>query len=323
MLGAFKSSPDDVIHKISSHKSLNHSKDIIYCKDLCEFSKEEILKRCPPTVINVKKFKGVNKAILLTFSTSYLPDYIQRKHLNINIKKYNPRPTQCFNCFNYGHINEHCTNKTRCFNCSELHEFDHQCLEDTFCLHCTGPHSPNSRQCPIYKQENAIIITANDEHISFGTARRNLFGSNPNTRLFYSNAASRSFAAKKTSMNDLANSSLIMKTNKNMPLSDSDRKTLTPETRDPIQTKSHSAKKPPTQLDNQSTLTTTNPFEVLNDETDQTIDVEMEEVKRSKNFKSGGNTSNDVELEAELLIDFNAEGRKRKRDSEIPLKSQK
>ncbi|XP_066956295.1 uncharacterized protein [Macrobrachium rosenbergii] len=50
----------------------NTLKGVVYSKDLHVFKEEEILHRCPPCVSHVKKLGG-DAAILLTFSSNYLP----------------------------------------------------------------------------------------------------------------------------------------------------------------------------------------------------------------------------------------------------------
>ncbi|XP_068225259.1 uncharacterized protein [Palaemon carinicauda] len=185
LLNNFKASSSDIIQRVSPHHSYNHARGIIYSRDLSEFSDEDILKRCPATVLKAKKLKGNNNAICLIFSSHHQPDYIKIRHLNILVKKFHPRPMQCYKCYEYGHINVKCTNKKRCYICSEFHdpnEFHDTSADFThekFCFHCEGAHSPNSKLCPQYKLEQSIIETANNEHITFGAARKKLNGSNP------------------------------------------------------------------------------------------------------------------------------------------------
>ena len=197
LLGSFTPSPSDVIIKVTSHPIFNNSRGIVFSRDLFDFSEEEILKRCPPSVIKVKKLKGMNSAILLTFFSSHLPDYIQFRHLNISVKKFQARPMQCFRCFEFGHAITKCQNKAKCSKCSGSHNHSDECEEENFCFHCSGLHSPNSRQCPQYKIEQTIINTANDEHISFGLARRKVMGGNKKAGSSYANATTNSTVISK------------------------------------------------------------------------------------------------------------------------------
>ena len=107
------------------------------------------------------------------------------KHLNVNVKKYNSRPIQCFNCYEFGHVKTKCTNEAKCYNYSKSHDLSEECSESKFCFNCTGTHSPNSKFCPRYKIEQTIINTANDEFISYGSARRKVMGANKSLDLSY------------------------------------------------------------------------------------------------------------------------------------------
>ena len=104
LLTKFKAPLSGNISSITPHKSFNTTKGVIYSRDLCCYSDEEILDMCPPNVYQVRKLRGANCAILLTFSSTFLPDYIAFDHLRVRVKRYRARPTQCFNCLEYGHI---------------------------------------------------------------------------------------------------------------------------------------------------------------------------------------------------------------------------
>ena len=51
----------------------------------------------------MKKLGGVNDAILLLFNCP-LPLDIWVDHSRIKVKKFRAKPTQCHNCYEYGHI---------------------------------------------------------------------------------------------------------------------------------------------------------------------------------------------------------------------------
>ena len=139
LLSNFKASSSGNIKSISPHRSFNCVKGIIYSRELYEFSEEEILERCPPSVYQVRKFRGNNNTILLTFSVTKVPDYITFGHVRIGVRKYRPSPNQCHNCFEYGHILTHCQNKKKCYVCSLEHEsWDSECTEPRKCFLCEG-----------------------------------------------------------------------------------------------------------------------------------------------------------------------------------------
>ena len=181
LLCHFKAPEDSNIDKISPHKSFNYAKGLVYSKELYDFSDDEILKRCPDNVWHVQKLKGINHAILIMFVSSFLPEYIKISGINFTVKKFRPRPTQCHKCFEYGHVVKYCQNDARCYICSSVHDTrTEKCTKNKFCFQCKGPHSPNWRQCPIFRFNQDVIELAENEYISFGAARQRL-RKNPNT----------------------------------------------------------------------------------------------------------------------------------------------
>ena len=177
LLSNFKPSEDGNIKSISPHSTFNNPKGIIFSKDLMDFTEEEILEKCPPSVLKVKKFEGENNAIMLVFSR-FVPDYIYIELCRIKVKPFQQRPTQCFSCFEYGHVSDKCNNQSKCINCSEEHELPEFCPNQKYCFHCGGDHSPNARMCPRYKFEQEILAVANNEYISIGNAKRIVMGAN-------------------------------------------------------------------------------------------------------------------------------------------------
>ena len=110
LLSNFKPSESGNIQTISPHKTFNTPNGVVFSKDLYNFSEEEILERCPPSVYRVQKLGGNNNTILLTFSSNYVPDHIMINHVRIKVKKSRANPKQCHNCFEYGHIASDCKN---------------------------------------------------------------------------------------------------------------------------------------------------------------------------------------------------------------------
>ena len=89
--------------------------------------KEEILERVPPTVYQVNVLNGSNSVILLTLDCGHLADYLVVGHVMLQVKKFRQKPTQCFNCFEYGHVKKYCPNE-KCFPCSTEHEVFDVCF---------------------------------------------------------------------------------------------------------------------------------------------------------------------------------------------------
>ena len=129
-----------------------------------------------------------NNAILLIFTTKYLPDYIYIDQFCTKVKKFIQRPTQCYKCFEYGHVVHKCSNNRRCRNCSLEHRDDDECLARPFCFNCEGDHPPSSRTCPRYKLEQEILEVANNNFISIGSAKRQVLSANKDVNSTYASA---------------------------------------------------------------------------------------------------------------------------------------
>ena len=97
-------SQEDIIISVKPHSTFNLVRGVIFSHELYDFSDKEILDLCPQKVYDVKKLKGRNNAIVLSFSSQYLPDYLNIKHLTFKVRKYKLRPQQCYNCYEYGHV---------------------------------------------------------------------------------------------------------------------------------------------------------------------------------------------------------------------------
>ena len=303
-----------MVANISPHKSFNTSKGVIYCRDLYEFTEEEILNRCPEQVLNVKKLKGINNAILLRFHSSFLPDYINISHISLTVKKFKGRPTQCHNCFEYGHVKHICKNQTRCFICSDIHDLSEACKKDKFCLHCKGQHSPNWKNCPYYKFEMEAVETASNEHISIGAAK-NILRKTKNPLSTYAKAAQLQNSKVDNSTSNMQavikdpSFEQSKKTNdsnpSNKPINAVRPKNIIPELNEgywslPKPTESRPA------LPKTFVIETSNPFDVLS----------------SLNSTSGINT-NYEEVEDDPVHDTKLERRKRGIERESPPKSKK
>ena len=186
LLTHFKPSENGNVLTITPHKTFNTLKGVVFSRDLYDFSEEEILERCPPYVIQVKKLRGSNNTIWLTFSSKYLPDHIVINHSMIKVKKARSNPRQCHNCFEYGHILKHCKACKRCKVCSSEHDvWDNACTLNKHCYHCKGNHSPSSRECPRHLFEQEVMEVANNQYISIGSAKRQVMGANKHRESTY------------------------------------------------------------------------------------------------------------------------------------------
>ena len=125
-----------------------------------------------------RNLKDDNNAILLTFTSNFIPDMLYIDHSRIKVKKYYRRPSQCFKCYEYGHGHDKCRNARKCSHCSLEHEPVENCANASHCFLCDGDHSPRSRNCPRYKFEQDVLDTANNEFISIGSAKQIVMGAN-------------------------------------------------------------------------------------------------------------------------------------------------
>ena len=79
------------IRVITYHKPFNTLKGVTYSKEICDFSEEDTLERCTPFVYQVRKSKGSNHAILLTFGSRHMPDYLVIDHVRIVLNEFRPK----------------------------------------------------------------------------------------------------------------------------------------------------------------------------------------------------------------------------------------
>ena len=187
MLSNFQPTEDGNISSISPHKSFNVRRGIVYSRDLYEFEEAEILDMCPSFVRKVRKLKGTQHAIELTFTCSFLPEFIDIDHSRVWIKPFKLRPTQCYNCYAYGHVSNSCTKAKKCYVCSSEHTKD-ECTDDKFCFHCSGNHSPNWKGCPQFIFQQEVVNMAHNSHISIGEARRLVQGANKSSGASFASA---------------------------------------------------------------------------------------------------------------------------------------
>ncbi|XP_070396601.1 uncharacterized protein [Dermacentor albipictus] len=59
-------------------------------------------------------------------------------------------PTQCYNCFRYGHMAKHCRRRVRCKVCAGNHSYK-ECVSrgEQRCGNCDGPHAATFGRCPV------------------------------------------------------------------------------------------------------------------------------------------------------------------------------
>lgn len=184
--------------KIEEHKTLNHSKGIIYCYDLKFLSEEEIKEGLQSQkVTEVKKMKKKKNGELvdtglciITFKLPSIPEAIKVGFHHVLVNHYIPNPLRCLNCFKYGHPKKYCDSERVCALCSQTyHEGD--CSTGNKCVNCSESHTNWNKECSKYKMESEIQKIVVMDKISNFEARKKLIRNFPNFDVTYPTYASK------------------------------------------------------------------------------------------------------------------------------------
>lgn len=186
------------------HQKLNSSKGIVFNRDLCWLSEEEIkeglaeykvkevyiFKRIPRIMENeTNKEPRPYGLAVLTFDTIQPPQRIKFGFEYINVRRYIPNPMRCRKCQRLGHTAGNCKSKKMvCEHCGQGFEAEsipnHSC-NIKMCVNCTVTgHSSNDRNCPRYLMEKEATAISVNESIDMRTARERLFSMYPTLEVF-------------------------------------------------------------------------------------------------------------------------------------------
>ena len=168
MISNLKRNSDGKIKEVKPHFDFSYAKGVIFHRDLHEFSQEEILEMCPPNVWKVFKVPR-SSMIILTFTTEKLLPHVVIENERIYTKPYRPKPLQCFSCYGFGHSSKRCTREKICCLCA--HPVHGDCDRESVCVNCRGNHNARSKECGVFKKEQAAVLKAHDERISVGHAK--------------------------------------------------------------------------------------------------------------------------------------------------------
>lgn len=182
----------DIPITATPHPSLNKCKGVIYCPDIAELSKEEILNGLKEQNVEdikqilVKKDGALVKSplFILTFGTTTLPSKIMAGYISVNVRHYIPNPLRCFKCQVFGHGHTLCKNSPVCENCGSTEHTKDHCQEKPHCVNCSLDHPANSRECIKYKFEKEVQRIKVINNLSYPEARKQaevLFPSKPKT----------------------------------------------------------------------------------------------------------------------------------------------
>ncbi|RUS72308.1 hypothetical protein EGW08_019931 [Elysia chlorotica] len=65
---------------------------------------------------------------------------------------------RCFKCHRFGHSQTTCRRTAVCCSCGKGGHAGKDCKADPSCLNCHGPHAADSKECPKWKEEEAIQL---------------------------------------------------------------------------------------------------------------------------------------------------------------------
>jgi hypothetical protein len=177
----------DVPVKISSHKTLNSRRGVIYSSDLRDATEEEILENLAPQgVSEVRRLKAKREgrlintnSFVLTFRLSTLPKDIKVLWLNLEVRPYIASPLRCFKCQRYGHHKNACRQAARCARCGSLEHPEGECDATPKCVNCEDDHPAYAKSCSVWQREKAIQKIKAEKNVSYLEARRTLETNTP------------------------------------------------------------------------------------------------------------------------------------------------
>lgn len=175
---------DGTAIKITKHTNLNSARCVINCRDLIKVKDDEILDYLKhQKVSGLRRILRRNGAetettatVILTIDGARIPEHVEIGYRRFKTRPYYPAPMLCYKCFAFGHPKLRCKQQTTtCGNCAKQHMIVDgiKCMEPQFCSRCnTNEHSMLSRNCPVYKTEDAIQHIRINKGISYPAARR-------------------------------------------------------------------------------------------------------------------------------------------------------
>ena len=125
-------------------KDVLKQKNVSNCVRLTYFN-EEIKERLPSTTVK------------LYFNVPELPVRISLGFRMYKTKIFIPKPIQCFNCQQFGHMQSDCSRPRVCYKCGQQHENKECIVNKPKCANCKGEHPSNSKTCP-QKIEKILVM---------------------------------------------------------------------------------------------------------------------------------------------------------------------
>ena len=103
------------------------------------------------------KERQPSTTVKLYFNVPQLPVRITLGFRTYRTKVFVPKPIQCFNCQQFGHMQSNCTRPKVCYNCGQQHENKDCTADKPKCTNCKGEHPSNSKNCP-KKIEKKLVM---------------------------------------------------------------------------------------------------------------------------------------------------------------------
>ena len=176
--------------KVSAHRGLNSCRGVIRCARLQDLSENEIKVGLQEQGVSEVHRVHIRKdgkrvptnTLFLTFLLPKLPEYLIVEFERVKVTLFVPTPLRCFKCQKFGHPAKACKNaKTVCHKCGET-EHDGVCQTGLKCVNCTENHPASSKDCPVFKKEQAIQQIRAERGVSFPEARRLFEQNNPSAQ---------------------------------------------------------------------------------------------------------------------------------------------
>lgn len=182
--------------RVSPHRSLNSSRGVVRCRDLCGMSETEIRDELQSQgVTQVKRVtrKDGGKVIptntyFVTFCVAKCPEHIDIGYLRVHVDPFVPSPLRCYKCQKFGHTSTRCSGQDTCPKCAQPKHVD-VCEKPVECVHCKGDHPAFSKKCPVYEREAQIQKVRSEKGVSFAEAKKLVGVTPPPLQKSYSAAA--------------------------------------------------------------------------------------------------------------------------------------
>ncbi|GFS19254.1 RNA-directed DNA polymerase from mobile element jockey [Elysia marginata] len=164
--------------KVTKDSYLNTSRGVINHRDLRGSREEEFVEWIPGVIsarmIEIKRGEERIKTntYVLTFDSPTPPSEVKAGYLPVKVRPYVPTPMRCFRCHRFGHGRDRCRAREElCVKCGEPGHRGEECKRNPRCVNCKGEHPANSRSCPKYMKEQAILRYRAQNGWTFGQAR--------------------------------------------------------------------------------------------------------------------------------------------------------